>query len=181
MGRGGFLDITYRSGIGISSYTTSGWGTGIFDFDNDGLKDIFTSGSHVSENIEMYRNQKYKLPNAVWRNLGGARFKIVGAQAGPVFRVAAAHRGVAFGDLDNDGRVDAVVSVIGAKAEILRNVSTRENNWILIVPEGGESNRDGIGTVIKLTGESGLVQYNLNSAHRQRSGRWLCSVDAARG
>jgi hypothetical protein len=67
---------------------------------------------------------------------------------------------VSFGDLDNDGRLDAVVSVIGGKAEVLLNTSTRQHNWIVIETEGTASNRDGIGTRIKLTGESGLVQYN---------------------
>jgi hypothetical protein len=160
IGKRGFLDVTYRSGIGTSSYTMSGWGTGIFDFDNDGLKDIFASGGHVSENIEHYRNQEYRVPNIAWQNQGGGQFKRLGAQAGPTFQTAAAHRGIAFGDLNNDGRVDSVVSAIGGKAEILFNTSTREHNWITIVPEGSKSNRDGIGTRITLTGASGLVQYN---------------------
>jgi hypothetical protein len=158
--KGYFVDSTYRSGIGTSSYTTSGWGTGIFDFDNDGFKDIFTAGCHVSENIEKYRAEKYKLPNVVWQNEGGDRFKVVGGEGGPALQAPAAHRGVSFGDLDNDGRLDAVVSVIGGKAEVLLNTSTRQHNWIVIETEGTASNRDGIGTRIKLTGESGLVQYN---------------------
>ncbi|MCW5980254.1 MAG: CRTAC1 family protein [Bryobacteraceae bacterium] len=157
---GYFNDATYRSGIGTSSLTTSGWGNGIFDFDNDGFKDIFTAGCHVSENIEQYRHERYKLPNSVWQNLGGGRFRTVSEQAGFTLESAAAHHGAAFGDLDNDGRVDAVVSVIGGKAEILMNVSTREHNWIALHLEGSASNRDGIGTRIKVTSESGLVQYN---------------------
>jgi len=156
---GYFSDATYRSGIGAQSYTMSGWGVGIFDFDNDGLKDIFTSGCHVSENIEKYLHQKYRLPNSLWQNAGGV-FKSVGPDAGFTPETAAAHRGAAFGDLDNDGRVDAVVSVIGGKAEVLFNTSTREHNWITLITEGSASNRDGIGTRIKLTGESGQVQYN---------------------
>jgi enediyne biosynthesis protein E4 len=158
-GKGMFVDVTYRSGMGTSSYTMSGWGIGAFDFDNDGRKDIFTSGSHVSENIEHYRNQKYKQPNGVWRNEGSAKFRSVSSEAGPAFQKAAAHRGVAFGDLNNDGRVDAVVTAIGAQPEILFNTSTRENNWIVVIPEGSASTRDGIGTRLRLTSASG-VQYN---------------------
>jgi hypothetical protein len=153
--KGVFIDATYRSGIGTSSFTLSGWGTGMFDFDNDGWKDIFASGGHVSENIESYRNQQYRLPDAVWQNQGGGQFRAADPPSGP-----AAHRGVAFGDLDNDGRVDAVVSVIGAPPEILFNASTREHNWIDILTEGSASNRDGIGTKIRVTTESGLVQFN---------------------
>ena len=75
-------------------------------------------------------------------------------------QVAAAHRGSAFGDLNNDGKVDAVISVIGKPAEVLYNTSNTEDHWILIQLEGTKSNRDGIGTKIKVTGESGRVQYN---------------------
>jgi hypothetical protein len=161
-GSGYFTDATYRTGIGTSSFTMSGWGNGIIDFDNDGFKDIFVAGCHVSENIEKYRHEKYKLPNSVWQNLGES-FKSVGGEAGFGPETAAAHRGAAFGDLDNDGRVDAVVSAIRGKAEVLFNTSTREHNWIHILIEGSASNRDGIGTRIKLTGESGLAQYNHTS------------------
>jgi hypothetical protein len=72
----------------------------------------------------------------------------------------AAHRGAAFGDLNNDGKVDVVVSAIGSPAELLYNTSTGGNHWIAIETVGTKSNRDGIGTRIKLTAESGLVQYN---------------------
>ena len=157
---GVFIDATYSSGLGTASYTMSGWGNGIFDFDNDGFKDIFTAGCHVSENVEHYRPHKYKLPNAVWQNQGDGGFKNASAEAGSAFRTPAAHRCSAFGDLDNDGRVDVVVSIIRDKVEVLYNTSTRDHNWITIETEGTKSNRDGIGTRIKLTGESGLVQYN---------------------
>jgi len=85
----------------------------------------------------------------------------------------AAHRGCAFGDLNNDGRVDAVVSVIGGPAELLYNTSPRGNHWILIWATGVKSNRDGIGTRIKLTGESGSVQYN----HITTAGSYASSSD----
>jgi enediyne biosynthesis protein E4 len=71
-----------------------------------------------------------------------------------------AHRGCAFGDLNNDGKVDIVVSAIGSPAELLYNVSSRSNHWIAIQTIGVKSNRDGIGTRIKATSKSGLVQYN---------------------
>jgi hypothetical protein len=73
---------------------------------------------------------------------------------------ARAHRGCAFGDLDNDGRVDVVVSVIGEPAEILYNVTEGGGGWLGLQLEGTKSNRDGIGAAVKLTGESGRVQYN---------------------
>ena len=128
-----------------------------FDFDGDGWKDIFTANSHVSENLELYREHKYKLPNAVFQNRGDGTFEDVSAAAG--LEAAAAHRGAAFGDLDGDGRIDAVVSAIGEPAEILYNVSEPARRWLLLHLIGTKSNRDGIGTQIKLTTESGAVQY----------------------
>jgi hypothetical protein len=160
IGRGLFTDITWQSGVGLPSAQMAGWSVGAFDFDNDGLKDLFTTNSHVSENVHLYSNHRYKQPNAIFRNIGRGRFELVSSQAGPAFQTARAHRGCAFSDLDNDGRIDVVVSAIGEPAAILFNASPSTNHWILIDTEGRSSNRDGIGTRIKLTGSSGRVQFN---------------------
>jgi hypothetical protein len=132
----------------------------VYDFNNDGHKDLFTANSHVSENAELYGIHKYRQSNAVFRNRGGGSFENATAAAGPALRSVAAHRGAAFGDLNNDGRIDAVVSAIGSPAEILYNTSAGKRHWILIQLEGGKSNRDGIGTKIKLTSQSAAAQYN---------------------
>ena len=155
-----FTMATYESGIGFASFKMSGWGAGIYDFDNDGYKDLFSANSHVSENADVNPQQQYRQPNSVFQNLRNATFQDVSAEAGPAVRLRAAHRGAAFGDLDNDGKVDVVISAIGSPAELLYNTSTGGNHWIAIETVGSKSNRDGIGTRIKLTGESGLVQYN---------------------
>lgn len=159
-GQGFFTDVSYKTGIGRGTFSVSGWGTGAYDFDNDGHKDLFTANSHVTDNIDHYTDYEYKQPNLVFRNQGNGTFRDVTPQAGPTFQSASAHRGSAFGDLDNDGRIDVVVSVIGQEPEIFYNTSTDDHHWILIQTEGTQSNRDGIGTRIKVTGESGLVQYN---------------------
>src|SRR5256885_16140608 len=87
-------------------------------------------------------------------------FQDVSGDAGPGMQIRAAHRGCAFGDLNNDGKIDVVVSAIGSAAELLYNTSTGGNHWILIKTVGVKSNRDGIGTGIKMRKASGLVQYN---------------------
>jgi hypothetical protein len=151
----------------------SGWGAGIYDFDNDGYKDLFSANSHVSENADLDPQQRYRQPNAVFHNLRNGTFADVSANAGKAFTEAAAHRGCAFGDLNNDGKIDVVVSAIGSPGELLYNTSSGSNHWILIQAVGVKSNRDGIGTQIKVTGQSGLVQYD----HVTTAGSYASSSD----
>ena len=155
----GFVDATYPSKIGLESFTMSGWSVGAFDFENDGDKDIFTANSHVSENVELYRSVSYRLPNALFQNLGDGTYKDVGPQAGPAMQISAAHRGAAFGDLDNDGRVDVAVSAIGTNASILFNESSG-GHWLGLDLEGTASNRDGIGARVRIVQGSGRGQHN---------------------
>ena len=172
-GNGFFRSETYAAGIGFRSYKMSGWGAGIQDFDNDGYKDLFSANSHVSENADVNPQQHYRQANAVFRNLHNGSFQDVSVEAGAGMQIRAAHRGCAFGDLNNDGKVDVVVSAIGSPAELLYNTSTDRNHWILIQAVGVKSNRDGIGTRIKVTSASGLVQYN----HITTAGSYASSSD----
>jgi enediyne biosynthesis protein E4 len=158
-GNGEFDDVTQASGL-ESTREMSGWGNGIFDFDNDGWKDLFVVRANVLDNISVLGSRKYPEPNSVFRNLGNGKFADVSASAGPDFQVAAAHRGVAFGDLFNDGHIDAVVTVLGGPVEILRNITDNGNHWILLKLVGRESNRMGIGAQIHVTTEDGLSQWN---------------------
>jgi enediyne biosynthesis protein E4 len=172
-GNGLFSADDYKAGIGFQSVRMSGWGAGIYDFDNDGYKDLFSANSHVNVITDPESEQQYRQPNAVFRNLQNGRFRDVSGEAGPDMRVRAAHRGAAFGDLNNDGKVDVVVSVIGGPPEILYNTSPARNHWILIQTIGVQSNRDGIGTRIKIVSESGLTQYN----HVTTAGSYASSSD----
>jgi hypothetical protein len=157
---GYFVPDIYRAGLGFASVLMGGWGTGAYDLDDDGHKDLFSANSHVSENIDFYMYHHYRQPDAVFRGTAGGRFQDVTPQAGAAMQRARAHRGCAFGDLDGDGRVDVVVAVIGEPAELLYNVSTGAGHWIALQLEGRKSNRDGLGAAVKLTGASGRVQYN---------------------
>ncbi|HXI38744.1 MAG TPA: CRTAC1 family protein [Bryobacteraceae bacterium] len=159
-GKSFFTESSYQAGVGYASRQMSGWSVGGYDFDNDGYKDLFTSNSHVSENVHSYGPERYRQPNAVFRNIRNGQFQDVGRSAGISMNEAAAHRGSAFGDLNNDGKVDVVVSAIGSPAEVLYNTGPRANHWLIIQAVGTKSNRDGIGTRIKIVGVSGLTQYN---------------------
>jgi len=157
---GYFLPSTHDAGLGFPTVLMSGWGTGAYDLDNDGHKELFIARSHLNDNIEFYGHHRYRQANAVFRGVGDGRFRDVTAQAGAAMQLAQAHRGCAFGDLDNDGRVDVVVSVIGAPPRVLYNTTAGAGHWIALQLKGTKSNRDGIGATVKLTGASGRVQYN---------------------
>jgi len=116
--------------------------------------------SNVLDNIGQFSNRKYEEPNSVFRNLGNGKFQDVSAEAGPDFQMAAAHRGVAFGDMDNDGRIDAVVTVLNGKIKYFHNVSKNNNHWILLKLVGKKSNRMGLGAQIRITTDDGRKQYN---------------------
>jgi len=157
---GDFVDMTVASGL-TGTVNMSGWSNGVFDFDNDGWKDLFVSRSNVLDNISVLKPARhYSEPNSVFRNLGNAKFVDVSALAGPDFQLEAPHRGAAFGDLDNDGRIDVVVSVLNGPAKILHNLSEKANHWILLKLVGTRSNRLGIGAQIRLQALDGSVQWN---------------------
>jgi enediyne biosynthesis protein E4 len=159
-GHGDFDDLTLANGLRPTT-EMSGWGNGIYDFDNDGWKDLFVARSNVLDNIsELSPSRKYPEPNSVFRNLGNGKFEEVNATAGPDFQIEAAYRGAAFGDLDNDGRIDVVVTVLGGQLKIFHNISDTGNHWMLLKLVGTESNRMGIGAQIHITTEDGCSQWN---------------------
>ena len=153
-----FEDHSPLSILSRLSLLMGGWSNGIYDMNNDGWKDLVSVNSHVNDNIENEMNVPYRQRNAIFENLGG-RFADVSARAGPDFQLAAVHRGAAFGDRFNDGRIDLVDSVQNGPAEIFRKVTENENHWLEIKTVGTKSNRDGIGTKIRLESASG-TQYN---------------------
>ncbi len=159
-GKGEFQDMTVASGLGKTN-DMSGWGNGVADFDNDGWKDLFVARANVMDNIaEQNAARRYPEPNTIFRNLGNGKFADVSKEAGPDFQAEAAHRGVAFGDLDNDGRVDMAVSVLDGPAKLLHNITENGNHWILLKLVGTKSNRMGIGAQIRITTPDGKKQWN---------------------
>ncbi len=157
LGGGQFVEFTNSAGIAMETAGMSGRANGIVDLDNDGLKDLFVARSNVSDNVALFSPRKYEEPNAVFRNLGKGNFKNMSDTAGEGFQKAAVHPRVAFGDLDNDGRIDAVVSVLNGQAKIFHNTTRNSNHWLPLKLDGRKSNRMGIGAKIRLTGADGSV------------------------
>ena len=154
----GFEEVTEASGMRTASSGMGGYGPGLFDFDNDGWKDLFVTRGHVEgrpkpgTEIEQY--------NSVFRNLGpSAKWLALTEEAGLTAAPRARHRGCAFCDLDGDGRIDVVTTALLAPAEIWFNRSENSGHWLQVALEGTKSNRDGIGAVLKLTTKAG-TQYN---------------------
>jgi enediyne biosynthesis protein E4 len=182
-GDGQFQDVSSAAVLSALTSRSTAWGVGIFDFDNDGNKDLFTANSDILDNAMELAHRPFALPNQVLRNKGNLTFEDLSAKAGASFQVPAAHRGAAFGDLNNDGRIDAVVTILNAPPEIWMNRSGAQgagerNHWIILKLVGLKSNRDGLGTKVKVTTSLGTqfnqattaVSYNSSSDRRVHFG-----------
>jgi hypothetical protein len=140
----------------------SGWGMKFLDYDNDGWKDIFVAQGHVLDSISTdFPAIPYRQPLLLLRNARGS-FADVSARSGPVFEAPRAARGAAFGDFNRDGSVDVALTNNDGPAALLRNEG-RGQNWIQVDTVGTTSNRDGIGALVRVVGESGIEQYRMVS------------------
>ena len=154
-----FEDFALRSGLTIGTKQLTGWSLGMYDFDNDGWKDLFFALSHLAQ-TDRVAGPDSVLPNRIFRNLAGKRFEDVSGVAGPDFQRAAMHRGVAFADFDNDGRIDAVVSVVNGPAKLFHNISGGESHWLAVRLRGRSANRQGLGAVVHVRLPDGRDLYN---------------------
>jgi hypothetical protein len=154
-GDGTFTYVSTRSGLAAISLTHSGWGVRFFDFDNDGWKDLLIAQGHDLDTIEKtIPNLHYREPMLLARNTGQG-FVDVSQSSGEVFKELWVARGMAIGDLDNDGRLDAVVTTNDGPAYVLHNETASGNHWLLLKLVGHKSNRDAIGASVKLVTPSG--------------------------
>jgi hypothetical protein len=150
--------------VSSASLSRAGWANAIVDFNNDGRKDLFVAGGDVMDPTGEFK-EKVRQTNLVLANLGGFRFADATPRAGPEFSSKrATHRGAAFGDIDNDGRVDAIVTALDEGVEVWRNTSPVANRWLTIRTVGTKSNRDGIGAEITVTTPSGVRHNHVSNA-----------------
>jgi hypothetical protein len=144
-GHGSFSDRGLQTGITMLSGVTAGWGVGLEDFDNDGQKDLFVAQGHVLDNVEKIDPSLHYLEPALLAMNRGGRFEA--ADPGTPALVAA--RGTAFGDLNNDGSIDVVTSVLGGPPQVFMNRGSRAH-WLTITLRGTHSNRDGLGARVQV-------------------------------
>ncbi|WP_263355388.1 CRTAC1 family protein [Acidicapsa acidisoli] len=154
--RDGTFDYASNSnGIGAITLLHSGWSLRFIDYDNDGWKDLLIAQGHDLDTVEKTSpNLHYREPMILLRN-SGRKFVDVSSISGDVFTKPWVGRGMAIGDIDNDGRIDAVVTTNGGPAHILHNETANANHWITLHLTGHKSNRDGIGAAVKLTTSQG--------------------------
>jgi hypothetical protein len=163
-GKGVFQYLSLDSGLGEITRLYGGWGVRIFDYDNDGAKDVFFANSHVMDNIARTQPHLSYEQKPLLLKFDGRRFTNISSASGEVFTRASASRGAAFGDLDNDGDIDVVIANCNGPAAVLRNDGGNANHWIAVELRGVRSSRDGVGAKIVLTRLSGKRQYGLVSA-----------------
>ena len=150
-GNGLFVDEAPQSEIGRDTLVTLGFGCFFFDYDNDGWPDIFVADGHIENEIERVQKRvSYAEPPHLFRNLGGGKFTEVTAQMGKTFAAPKVARSAAYGDIDNDGFLDVLLTTNAGPAYLFHNEGGT-NRSLRIKLIGTKSNRDGIGAVVRLT------------------------------
>ena len=167
-----FSYSSFTTGLARSTMLHSGWGVRFLDYDNDGWKDLLVAQGHDLDTVELnYPNLHYREPMLLLRN-SGKEFVDVSADSGAIFRQSMLGRGMAIGDIDNDGRLDAVVTTNDGPVYILHNETPTLNHWLTLRLIGHKSNRDAIGAEVKLVTAKGSQFATLSTA-----GSYLSSSD----
>ncbi len=164
-----FTDVSYQAHLGDESYLLLGFGTGFFDYDNDGHLDLFVANGHIFDRVKQTTDiVTYPQRNQLFHNNGNGRFTEVSFKSGDYFRQKGVSRGAIFGDYDNDGDLDIVVTQLNQSAELLRNEGGNRQNWVRIKTVGILSNRDGIGARVTLTvgGHSRVEEVHAGSSYQ---------------
>ncbi len=164
-GDGSFDYASHTSGLAVATMLHSGWGAKFLDYDNDGLKDLVIAQGHDIDNVQLtFPQLHYKEPLLLMRNVGHGKFVDVSVESGAIFKQAWVGRGLAVGDLDNDGLEDLVVTTNDGPAYVIRNVTKTRNHWLTLDLVGHKSNRDAVGAVIKLVTSTGAQWWTVSTA-----------------
>jgi hypothetical protein len=160
-GGGMFEDRVFRSGLGgYMQYV--GWGMHFLDVDHDGRKELLLMNGHVYPEVERLPGVHYRQPKLLYWNVGGGRFKDISESAGPALLEPFASRGSAAGDLDGDGSLEVVVSNLGARPSLLKNVGPRKH-WLLVRAVGTTVNRDAIGARVAVEANGHTVSGEIQT------------------
>jgi hypothetical protein len=171
-GDGSFSYSSFATGFAKITMLHSGWGIRFLDYDNDGWKDLLVAQGHDLDTVELnYPNLKYKEPMLLVRNTGMG-FLDVSTESGEVFQKPWLGRGLAVGDIDNDGRIDAVVTTNDGPVHILHNETPTANHWLTLNLVGHKSNRDAIAAEVRLQTAQGAQFATVSTA-----GSYLSSSD----
>ena len=172
LGKGFFQYATESSGLGNITMQHSGMGLRFIDYDNDGWKDLLVSQGHVVDTVDLVNpNLHYREPMLLARNTGKG-FVDVSPMSGKIFHERWAGRGLAVGDINNDGRIDAVVSTSEGPAHVILNETQTPNHWLILKLTGHKSNRDAIGAEVKVVTAQGAQYATVTTA-----GSYLSSSD----
>jgi hypothetical protein len=159
LGGGQFEDARQSAGVAAATAPDTGFGTEFFDYDHDGLLDLFSANGAVTISEALRGNSfPFAQENRVLRNVGHGRFVDATRGAGAAFRVAEVSRGAAFGDIDNDGDIDVLVANNGGPARLLLNQAGRRH-WLQVRLEGSSDNRQGLGARVGLRREDGTLVW----------------------
>ena len=157
-GKGLFIDEAPSSGIGRASLLTLTFACFFFDYDLDGLPDIFAANGHVADDINTVQPKiTYAQPAHLFRNAGKRRFEEVTAKSGAALQQRVVARGAAYADIDNDGDLDLLVTTNNGPARLLRNDGGNRSKMLRMKLIGSTSNRDAIGTKVKITAADGSI------------------------
>jgi enediyne biosynthesis protein E4 len=171
-GQGLFTDVTAAAGTGKPAFNQVKWGVGLVDFDNDGYRDLFVACGHLDDNVELCDDTtSYRARNVLLRNTGDGRFLDVSAACGDGLAMKRVGRGVAFDDLDNNGRVDVVILNSRSEPTVLRNESSPVNHWLQLRLRGIKTNRDGVGAQVRVVAGD-LVQVDEVHSGRGYQSHW---------
>ena len=163
-GNGVFVDRAPASTVGRASLLSLTFGVFFFDYDLDGLVDIFAANGHIEEEIGRVQPKvQYREAPLLFHNLGSGRFESVGAAMGTEFNRPIVARGAAYADFDHDGDLDVLLTTNQGPAYLFRNDGGNRNHWLRVRTVGTKSNRDGIGAVVRVTTAGGTQWSTVHS------------------